>query len=109
MARESVLDTNKIEKVLVEGFQNDVFSFFDIFSNCHVNLCRKNKMGEAVDTLKWIESMIVPKKKYDELNEEERKGKFPTGILLHDTNKVEYCKAYREVQEKAQAKKGGVR
>lgn len=62
-------------------------------------------MGEAIDTLKWIESRIISKKKYEELSEEERIGKYPTGILHHDTNKLEYCKAYQQVQEKAQAKK----
>ena len=85
MFRESVFDPKKLEKVLVEGFQHEGFSFFDIFSNCHVNLGRKNKMGEAVDTLKWIENMIISKKKYDDLSDEEKSGKYPTGILLHDT------------------------
>ena len=66
-------------------------------------------MGEEIDTLKWIESRIVSKKKYDELSEEEKSGKYPTGILHHDTNKMEYCKAYKQVQEKAQAKKGGAK
>ena len=50
------------------------------------------------------------KEKYiSELSEEEKSGKYPTGILHHDTNKMEYCKAYKQVQEKAQAKKGGAK
>ncbi|PKT79229.1 2-oxoglutarate ferredoxin oxidoreductase subunit beta [Helicobacter winghamensis] len=109
VARESVLDPKKLEKVLVEGFSHEGFAFFDIFSNCHVNLGRKNKMGEAIDTLKWIDSRILSKKKFDELSDEEKVGKYLTGILHHDTNKIEYCKAYKQVQEKAQAKKGGAK
>jgi 2-oxoglutarate ferredoxin oxidoreductase subunit beta len=103
VARESVLDPKKIEKVFIEGFQHEGYSFFDIFSNCHINLGRKNKMGDAVQNLKWIEAKITPKRKYDELPKEEQAGKFPTGILKHDTTQMEYCKRYQQVIEAAQA------
>ena len=106
VARESVLDSAKIEKVLVEGFKHHGFSFFDIHSNCHINLGRKNKMGEAVDMLKWIDSRMVGKRKFEEMSEEERVGKFPTGILKHDTSKTEYIDAYAQVIQKAQEKRG---
>ena len=106
VARESVLDSAKIEKVLVEGFKHHGFSFFDIHSNCHINLGRKNKMGEAVDMLKWIDSRMVGKRKFEEMSEEERVGKFPTGILKHDTSKTEYTDAYAQVIQKAQEKRG---
>ncbi|MGE4294415.1 MAG: 2-oxoglutarate ferredoxin oxidoreductase subunit beta [Campylobacterales bacterium] len=105
VARESVVDPKKIEKVFVEGLQHDGFSFFDIFSNCHVNLGRKNKMGEAIENIEWIDSITLPKKKFDELSDAEKKGKFPTGVLHHDTSKLEYCKAYDKVIEAAQNKK----
>ncbi len=104
VARESVLDPKKIEKVLVEGFKHKGYSFFDIFSNCHINLGRKNKMGEAIETLNWIEEMIVPKKKFDALSDEEKIGKFPTGVLKKDEDAIEYCEAYDKVIEAAQNK-----
>ena len=104
VARESVLDPKKLEKVLVEGFKHKGYSFFDVFSNCHINLGRKNKMGEAVQTLKWIESRILPKKKFDALSDEEKAGKFPTGILKQDDEAIEYCEAYDKVIEAAQNK-----
>ena len=106
VARESVLDSAKIEKVLIEGFKHHGFSFFDIHSNCHINLGRKNKMGEAVDMLKWIDSRMVGKRKFEEMPEEERIGKFPTGILKYDTSKTEYTDAYAQVIQKAQEKRG---
>ena len=104
VARESVLDPKKMEKVFVEGFKHKGYSFFDIFSNCHINLGRKNKMGEAKQTLDWIDSRILPKKKYDALSEEEKVGKFPTGVLKHDDSALEYCEAYDKVIEAAQNK-----
>ncbi|MDR2099887.1 MAG: 2-oxoglutarate ferredoxin oxidoreductase subunit beta [Campylobacteraceae bacterium] len=104
VARESVLDPKRIEKALVEGFSHEGYSFFDIFSNCHINLGRKNKMGEAVLNLNWIESRIIAKNKFEQLTDEEKKGKFPIGILKHETDKTEYCKAYDKVIEAAQNK-----
>ncbi|MDR3346651.1 MAG: 2-oxoglutarate ferredoxin oxidoreductase subunit beta [Campylobacteraceae bacterium] len=104
VARESVLDPKKIEKVFVEGFAHEGYSFFDIFSNCHINLGRKNKMGEAIQNLNWIENRIVSKNKFDLLTDEEKKGKFPTGVLKQEKEKLEYCKAYGKVIEAAQNK-----
>ena len=104
VGRESVLDPQKLEKLFVAGFSHRGYSFFDIFSNCHINLGRKNKMGEAVLNLKWIESRIVGKKKFDLLNDEEKVGKFPTGILKQEEGKLEYCEAYDKVIEAAQHK-----
>ncbi|MDR3162424.1 MAG: 2-oxoglutarate ferredoxin oxidoreductase subunit beta [Helicobacteraceae bacterium] len=103
IARECVTDPKKIERVFAEGFLHEGFSFFDIFSNCHINLGRKNKMGEAIQALKWLESIVVPKQKFDALSDEEKAGKFPTGVLLCDKTKPEYCKAYESVIAKAQS------
>ena len=104
VGRESVLDPQKLEKIFVAGFSHKGYSFFDIFSNCHINLGRKNKMGEAVQNLKWIEDQIVGKKKFELLSDEERVGMFPTGILKQLTDKLEYCDAYDKVIEAAQNK-----
>ncbi len=89
---------------MVAGLGHKGYSFFDIFSNCHINLGRKNKMGEAVKTLAWIENMIIGKKKFDLLSPEEQAGKFPIGILKHELGKLEYCEAYDKVIEAAQNK-----
>ena len=106
VGRESVISPKKIEKLLVEGFSHEGFSFFDIHSNCHVNLGRKNKMADATKMLQWIESRLVSKNKFDTLSDAEKVGKFPTGVLKHDTSRIEYCKAYDGVIAKAQAKGG---
>ena len=110
VARGSVTKPQNLEKLLVAGFKHKGFSFFDIHSNCHVNLGRKNKMGEAIDMLNWIDSRLISKAKYDELPESEREDKFVTGILKEDNNKEEYCEAYfNKVVAKAKAKAGGAK
>jgi len=103
IARESVTDPKRMEKTFVKGFQHKGFSFFDIFSNCHINLGRKNKMGEAIDNMNWIDERTVGKRKYDAMSEEERKDLFPTGVLL-EKEQEEYCDLYDKVIDAAQGK-----
>ena len=99
IARETMLDPKKLERVLVKGFEHKGFSFIEVFSNCHVNLGRKNKMATAMANLEWIDSISMAKAKFDKLEPEEQKGIFPTGILKHDTEAMEYCEAYEKVKE----------
>lgn len=104
VGRETVINPTRIEKMLIEGFKHEGYSFFDIFSNCHINLGRKNKMGEATQMVKWIDERTLPKAKFETLSDEDKKGKFPTGVLFKDENRIEYCKAYAKVKEAAQNK-----
>ncbi|CAM3578835.1 MULTISPECIES: 2-oxoglutarate ferredoxin oxidoreductase subunit beta [Arcobacter] len=99
VARETMLDPKKLERTLVKAFEHKGFSFVEVFSNCHVNLGRKNKMATAMANLEWIDSISMAKAKFEKLEPEEQKGIFPTGILKHDTEAVEYCEAYEKVKE----------
>jgi len=103
VGRESVTNPEKIERLLAKGFEHDGYSFFDIFSNCHVNLGRKNKMSEAVQMLKWLDSRTISKVKFDALSEDERAGLFPLGVLHEDNGRTEYTKAYQKVIDAAQS------
>lgn len=103
IARESVTDPKRMEKMFVKGFQHKGFSFFDVFSNCHINLGRKNKMGEAIDNMNWIDEITVGKRKYDAMSEEERKGLYPTGVLV-EKEQEEYCDLYDKIIDAAQGK-----
>ena len=99
IAREKVSEPRKLEKIFVEAFKHKGFSFIDVFSNCHINLGRKNKMGSAMENLDWIDQITVSKKKYDAMSDEERKGLFPTGILKKDEEALEYTAMYEKVKE----------
>ncbi len=105
VARESMLDPKKLEKVLVKGFQHKGFSYFDVLSNCHVNLGRKNKMESAMKNLEWIDSITTPLAKWEKLPAEEQKNIFPTGVLKHDENAKEYCDMYQEIISVHQGKR----
>jgi len=104
VARETMLDPKKLERIFVKGLEHKGYSFFDIFSNCHVNLGRKNKMGTAMANLEWIDSISAAKTKYDKMEDEEKEGLFPTGILKHDKEANEYTDMYAKVKEAHQNK-----
>lgn len=108
VARETIIDPKKLERTLIKGLSHKGFSFFDIMSNCHINLGRKNKMDSAIDTLDWIDSITMAKKKYEKLSSDEQKNVFPTGILKQDDEATEYCEMYEEIKAAHQGKRGKI-
>ena len=99
VARETMIDPKKLERTLVKALEHKGFSYVEVFSNCHVNLGRKNKMASATANLEWIDSISLAKTKFDMLEEDAKEGKYPTGVLKQDENALEYCEAYEKVKE----------
>jgi len=108
VARESMLDPKKLEKILIKAMQHKGFSMMEVLSNCHINLGRKNKMLSAMENLEWIDSITTPKKKYDAMTEEEQLNLLPTGILKQDLEADEYCDMYAEIQKVHQGQRGKI-
>ncbi|MEO1937964.1 MAG: 2-oxoglutarate ferredoxin oxidoreductase subunit beta [Sulfurimonas sp.] len=105
VARESMIDPKKLEKILVKGFSHKGFSFIEVLSNCHINLGRKNKMASAMDNLAWIDSITMPVKKWEALEDPiEKENILPTGVL-RQVEQEEYCEMYKEIQDAAQGKR----
>jgi 2-oxoglutarate ferredoxin oxidoreductase subunit beta len=99
VARETMIDPKKLEKTMIKAMQHKGFALVEVLSNCHINLGRKNKMVSAMETLNWIDSISMPKKKYDALTPEEQVNILPTGVLKQDTEVKEYCEMYAEIQK----------
>ncbi len=108
VARESMIDPKKLEKMFVAAFSHKGFSMAEALSNCHINLGRKNKMVSAMDNLQWIDDITMPKKKYDELSKEEQINILPTGILHQDTEADEYCDMNEEIIKVHQGKRNKI-
>lgn len=108
VARETVNEPRKLEKVLIKAMEHKGFSFIEVVSNCHINMGRKNKMANAMATLDWIDSITLPKKKHDALSEEEKLNYLPTGILKEDNEAEEYCEMYEEIKKVHQGKRGKI-
>ena len=108
VARESVAQAQKLERILVKAFEHKGFSFVDVHSNCHVNFGRKNKLGQAKKNMDWIEERLMPKAKWDKLSEDEKyelkqKGIKPRGIL-YQKQEPEYCEEYYKLIERVRGK-----
>jgi len=108
VGRETMLDPKKLERLLIKGFEHRGFAFFDIMSNCHINLGRKNKMVSAMDNLNWIDSITTSKSKYEKLTPEEQLNMFPTGVLKQDTEVREYCDMYEDIKDVHQGKRAKI-
>lgn len=108
VARESMIDPKKLEKMLVKAFEHRGFSMAEVLSNCHINLGRKNKMVSAMDNLQWIDDITVSKKKYDTMTPEEQLNLLPTGILHQNTEVDEYCDMNEEVKKAHQGKRSKI-
>ena len=102
VARETMLDPKKLEKIMIKAMEHKGFSMMEVLSNCHINLGRKNKMVSAMENLEWIDSITMAKKKYDALTEDEQLNLLPTGIIKQDTEADEYCDMYAEIQKAQQ-------
>ena len=87
VARESMLDPKKLEKILVKGFSHKGFSFFE--------------------NLAWIDSITTPLKKWEALSEEEQMNVFPTGVL-REVEQEEYCEMYAQIIEAAQGRRKAI-
>ena len=108
VARESMIDPKKLEKILVKGFSHKGFSFIEVLSNCHINLGRKNKMLSAIENLEWIDSITMPLKKWEALEDGiEKENLLPTGVL-RQVEQEEYCDMYAEIQKAAQGQRAKI-
>ncbi|NPA59503.1 MAG: 2-oxoglutarate ferredoxin oxidoreductase subunit beta [Epsilonproteobacteria bacterium] len=108
VARETMIEPKKLEKTMIKAMQHKGFSLLEVLSNCHINLGRKNKMLSAMENLEWIDSISMPKKKYDALSEEEQLNILPTGVLKQDTEVREYCDMYAEIQKVHQGQRAKI-
>jgi 2-oxoglutarate ferredoxin oxidoreductase subunit beta len=68
-----MIDPKKLERTLVKALEHKGFSYLEVFSNCHVNLGRKNKMASATANLEWIDSISLAKTKFDMLEEKKKR------------------------------------
>jgi len=108
VARESMIDPKKLEKILVKAFSHKGFSFIEVLSNCHINLGRKNKMVSAMENLDWIDRITLPLKKWEALEDPiEKENILPTGVL-REVEQEEYCDMYAEIQKAAQGQRAKI-
>ena len=101
IARGTAYNTRQLIEIFAEGLLHTGFSFIEAISQCPVNYGRRNGLSSAVDMLKCQRDSSVNIRKWDSLSEEEKKGKFPTGVLYKE-DKREYTEMYQEIIDSVQ-------
>lgn len=106
VARSTVYHVSRMDKLLVQALFKRGFSVVEILSPCHTNFGRQNRLGSQVDMMKAYKEQAVPIEKWNDLDESERDGRFPIGVLM-DRELPLYLDSYRDVCERAAAFEGG--
>jgi len=95
-ARGSAYHVTQTISLIQEGIRHKGFSIIDVASTCPTYYGRENKLGDAVDMLKWQRDNSVTVEKAAKMTPEELKGKLVIG-LLHQNQYKEFTFAYEEM------------
>ena len=102
VARTTTYHVTSMIKILEEAIEHKGFSVVEILSQCPTYFGTKNKMGDAVEILKYFKARTTPigsKKKKENPHLIER------GIFIKEA-KPEYCDEYEKLLKKAQKARG---
>ena len=94
VARETVTRVVPLMQVIKKSFQHKGFSVVEVMSNCHVNLGRRNKMKSPLMMTKYIRDFTMSMADFEKLTPEEQESKYPLGIFVENTKRLEYTDLY---------------
>ncbi len=100
VARSTVYHVTRMDKVLLKALNKPGFSVVEIMSPCHTNFGRQNRLGSQVDMMKDMKKRSVSVEKWTKMDEAEREGRFPIGVLV-DRELPMFIDSYQDVCERA--------
>ncbi|MEJ5365925.1 MAG: 2-oxoacid:ferredoxin oxidoreductase subunit beta [Desulfosoma sp.] len=103
VARGTVYHATMLDRLIEQAIRKRGFSVVEVISHCHTQYGRRNKMGGAVDMLRWQKESAVRVEKAAEMSPEEMEGKFTIGVLV-DRDLPIYTEEYRKIREAARAR-----
>lgn len=108
VARGTVYHATMLDRLIEQAIRKRGFSVVEVISHCHTQYGRRNKMGGAVDMLRWQKENAVRVEKAAEMSPEQMEGKFTIGVLV-DRDLPIYTEEYRKIREAARARLGAVK
>ncbi len=99
VARGDVYNVKKLETLIGKALQKKGFSLVEVVSPCPTAFGRRNRMARPVKMMEQLRDTVVSVEKWEKMTDEERKGKFRTGILK-DIEKPEFTAEYAKLIEK---------
>ncbi len=100
VGRQTVYNAKLLDTLIEKAILKEGFSVVEVITHCHTQYGRQNKLGSAVDMLKWQRDNAVPVEKAVKMSPEELKDKIITGILV-DKDLPVYEREYEKVRKRA--------
>lgn len=100
VGRQTVYNARLLDKLIEKAILKKGFSVVEVITHCHTQYGRQNKMGSAVDMLKWQRDNAIPVEKAAKMSPDALEGKIITGILV-DKDLPVYEEEYNKVRAKA--------
>ena len=108
VARGTVYHAGLLDKLIEQAIRKRGFSVVEAISHCHTQYGRRNRMGGAVEMLRWQKEAAVSVEKAAQLTEEERAGKVTIGVLV-DRDLPIYTQEYKKIRQIAKDKVAAAR
>lgn len=105
VARSTVYHVTQLDEMLGKAIEHPGFGLVEVLSPCHTNFGRQNKLGSQVDMLKEYKRKGVRAERWAKMDEDQRQGRFPIGVLV-DRTQPSFLDSYREVCDRAMRQRG---
>jgi 2-oxoglutarate ferredoxin oxidoreductase subunit beta len=102
VARGTVYHASLLDNLIEKAIRKRGFGVVEVITHCPTQYGKKNKMGGAVEMLRWQKESAVRVEKAEEMSEEELHGKFTIGVIV-DRDLPIYIHEYRKIREAAGA------
>ena len=103
VARGHVGSGVQLERLIRGGLEHNGFAVIEALSNCHTQFGRRNRLADPIDLIDHISKKTINIRQAAKMSAEELEGKHVIGLLHKDEARKEYCEAYEQVIERAQA------
>lgn len=105
VARSTVYHAVELDRLLEKSILKEGFSLVEAVSYCHTTFGRINKLGSAVDMMRWLKENSISKSKAEKMQPDDDNNKIIRGVFC-DLDKPEFTKLYEQVIDRAHSEKG---
>lgn len=98
VGRGTVYHAKLLESLMEKAFRKVGFSVVETISHCHTQFGRLNRMGSAVEMMRWQRDHAVTVEKAAQMTAEDLKDRFRIGVLV-DRDLPPYQDEYEKVRQ----------
>jgi len=100
VGRGTVYHARLLQTLIEKAMEKQGFSVVEVITHCHIQFGKLNRLGSAVDMMKWQKTHAVPVEKAEKMSDDQMEGKFTIGVLL-DKDLPFYTLEYDRIREKS--------